>query len=355
MRNIVLIHFLFISVLAFGQTITINGDSFYSSDLDHVLNSELENYEGDTVLVELSTDHFHADNTINIPSSWGSVFVLKGNHATVISTCRYYLFHKSADYTRGLHAIPDTYQEITDLYIRGGFGGIHIIGGFGSKISNVNTVTTKNGILVQFGLQTTIERCIIKSPKGFGIKLTSIGHSYSSAQCNVSVLRDNRVYCRKDPGTELVGIYIQDSNLVSLQGNIIEGHDIHTGIRYDNRGTTVEQFEISRVHFECAHYSNACIYLTGACHTVLIDQMFYNRVEGTAIRSDMRAYSRIYLQNIGRTINWQLETNPPRPGRKKSTDTAWYFHNVKCSNVRKLFSNNQPQFIYSTQLIRIKS
>lgn len=332
-----------------GSYIYVNQTAYeVKNTLNEVLNPILREYEGKTVVVEFNTAEYKIDSSIVLPSKIRSRVIIKGNHATIFSTIpsEDYAFSKPCNRDFGLTGAADTYQEIRDLTIKGSGGGVKLAGGYQSKVINIMTKQMSRGVLMEFVLQGKVEDCHIVHPKEFGIKLNTIpGTGENSSQCNLASVINCRVLVKD---TE-VGIYVGNSNLVRLDGNIIEGGKVNKAVYFHNGATTVVQFDMVRTHFECHEYSEACLYFDGFISHLNVSQMYYSGIYGTAIKSGCkRGYSKIYLNDIGWTGHWKFETSPYTE-KKTSPHTWWFFDNIETKDVKSLFKDVYPFYVFKNQ------
>lgn len=328
-----------------GSYVFINQVPFeVKGDLDEVLNKELPKYEGKTVYVELNTTEYTVSKTIKLPSKIRSRVIIEGNYANIISKLpkEDFLFYKKANYDHGLMTSADTYQEISNLYIKGSGGAVFLQGGFQSACRNIFTQNQNRGIKFEFILHGVIEDCHFLHVREYAIHMNNIpGKSLSQTPCNQSVVKGCRVMAHKMD----VGFYFGNSNNVTLTNNIIEGQEINTGIHVHNASTTVANFSILDTHFENSKYHNSCILLTGKLRQLLIERMYYSGIAGLAIKSEAGAYSHIHLRDIGYADTWKLETSI-HPKLNNTNSTWWYLENVRYNTLEKLFPGRKPFYLY---------
>ncbi len=329
-----------------GQVVHVNQKAYnVETTLNALLNRILPDYEGKRVLVELNTTEYQVDGSIILPSSRLSSVVIRGNHATINNTIsgEDFVFYKPPNYDYGTTGIADTYQEISDLWINGTGSGIKLVGGYQSKVRNVQLTYCPKGIVFEFVLQGLIQDCVVGHPSSVGISVSTIdGKGVNKTQCNGTLISRNRILAKNTD----VGIYIGNSNLVKLEGNIIEGGRINKGIYFHNEASTVKNFNLSRTHFECGETVDACVYFDGAISNFTIEEMYYSGIGGLAIKSGCsHAYSHIFVRNIGWLGKWKIKTSKYN-SNGHSVNTWWHFDDVNSSDLSRLFTDIKPLHVY---------
>ena len=332
-----------------GKYVFINQVPFkVNGTLDEVLNKELRNFEGKTVLVELNTVEYTVEKPIMLPSKIQSRVIVKGNHATIKSSIpeEDYVFTKLGDFAHDLTGIADTYQDIRDLTISGSGGGVFLQGGFQSKVINVRTRSLSRGIYWEFILQGQIEDCHIVWPSDFGIKLRVVKNTnVNSSQCNQSSITNCRIVAKNTD----TGIFVSNSNNVSLVGNIVEGGAINKGIHLHNVASTVISCYLKRTHFECSSYGEACVFISGKWGNVLVDEMYYSGKNGLAFKTKPKKGINLTIENtwLRGWTNCLFEEPKEWPVGRMAKGTKWYIKTKGMDSIEQLFTGEiKPYYVY---------
>lgn len=329
------------------QTVTINGSPFFTDgNLSDVLNEHLPYYAAKTVVVELEPAHYTITDQVNIPRAVYTRFILNGNHATIVVNVdsTEHAFFKPRNTFNDVTSSADTYQEFKDFTIIGnGYcSAICLQGGYQSLIDNVDCTGFSNCIDMQFQIQCTVQRCNIKRFTGFAIRLGTIpGTDPNTSQCNVGSVFRNRIFASNGEA----GILVQNSNLVKLEGNVIEGAFLKMGVWFENQTSTVTNFIQHRTHFESKWYSDAAIVINGNIFHYDLSSVYYHGKSGKAIRSYANRLSRIYLRDTW-DYSWHglLETEYSFNGINKKT--YWNLYSVR-KDVKGLFGQTKPWYVWN--------
>jgi len=322
-----------------GQYVFVNQKPYeIEESLNKTLNPILESLNGKTSFIELNTTEYLVDGSINLPSAINTRVVFDGNHARL--TCKLspsdYVIQKEGDDSFGLTGMADTFHEIKNLNLKGTGSGIYIRGGYQSRVINVTTSGLDVGVLMEFVLQGRVEDCMIKSPKDVGIKLTVIPKTnINASQCNMSSIVNNRIFAKNTD----TGIFVGNSNLVKLEGNIIEGGAIGKGVHLHNNATTVISCFLKRTHFECASYSESCLYVSGFWESLVVDEMYYSGINGLAIKTAPSKKINLILKNSW-LRGWKkglYEEPKDWPNGKMAKGTYWYIYTREMSSIGSLF------------------
>lgn len=310
-----------------GSYVFVNQEAYnVEGTLNEVLNKILPKYEGKTVFVELNTTEYAVTSPIILPSKILSRVIIEGNNALIKSSVSAveHVFIKPPDYAHGLTGLADTYQEVRNISIQGSGGAVKFVGGYQSKVINLLTRSMHSGVEMQFILQGKVEDCHLIQPRDFGIKLTTIpGQGKNKSQCNGAFIKDNRIVARD---TEF-GIYVSNSNLVKLDGNIIEGGKIDKGVWFYNDANTVLTFEMIRTHFENSEFTDACVYIEGFVDDFFIEKMYYHGKSGMAVNAACdKSLSYIHLNDCAWVGGWTF--NSFKDQRGVTNRSTWNFNNT---------------------------
>ena len=304
-----------------------------------------------------------------------SEVIIIGNHATIIDNFLPYNVPSSSltideiyDYQNNSYAIdfplnPDlglTEQAdkrvvIKNLNIKGNCSAIRIQGSYATIIEDVTIYDMKNGIDIEFGLQTIINKCRIHY-RSTAIKLGIIGNDYNRTQSNVSEVTNTRIYALAATGNLQKdcenGLVIESSNLVKVEGFITEGSTVESGIKVLNEASTVQNIEFKRCHFENSLYNVAALHFDAMwLGDVVIDQMYYSGVNGLAIKSDLRqGYTSVTLRNMGWIGKWKIDQKT-KPNSNMAVTTWWRVDSINnqvadLQKWNKIFYSAKPYYFY---------
>ena len=146
----------------------------------------------------------------------------------------------------------------------------------------------------------------------------------------------------------LASIYVSNSNLVKLEGNIIEGGNIDKGVWFYNNANTVVTFELNTTHFESSEFVDACVYIEGFVDDFFVEKMYYHGKSGVAINAACnKSLSYLHLNNCAWVGGWTYDSF--RDHRGVVNKTTWKFNNTGDFTYKNRVKNaflNFPSIVY---------
>lgn len=348
-----------VCISALAQTVHINGQMHEATDgLDMLLNEELPKHSGELVVVDLEAGaQYFTTEPINLNGFIYSKTVINGNYATIASHHTGWTIYKDAELSYGLTGSADTQVELHNIAFEGGGSAVFVRSTYQSKFTGITVKNMKDGIWLEFCLQALVSDCMM-SFSGTGVYLgTTPNTGSNAAQCNAARVQDCRLFAKR--GGAKNGVHVLNSNLVTVEGMIIEGNGMESGILCENYGTTVTNFDVIGCHFEGSEYTSACVTLQGMWIPITnIDRMYYHGKSGDAIKTTFtHGYSKVRVSNVGWFGGWTISTSP-YDRRGVSVGTWWDFvgmpNELPTKKKLKMMFGVKPYYLYVNGSSRVR-